>query len=407
MPSAAPMIAASDSGESMTLSGPYLSKSLSVARNTPPRLPTSSPMTTTRSSRAISLSRVVAMAWAIVWTLILFLPPGRAPSPQELPALAHEARGDLGVDVVEHPLDRRGARRLGPRDRVLELGAELGARLLLGRVVPQVAALEEAAVARQRVAATPRLYLLARTVAGVVVGRGVAAVAVDDELDERRTDALAGALDGVAGHEVRGQHVHAVDEVPGHAVRLRLHGDVVGAGLLLEVDADGVAVVLAGEDDGRPLGPGEVHAGVPVALRRRAVAERAQHDLGAAGELHGQRGAHGGRHVRGDRRGDGEDVQLARAGVVRHLPGLRGVGPGPHHLPDELDQGHAERGEERDVAVVGVEPVVAATQSVRHAHLGGLVARAGRDEARLALTLKAAHPFVDEPPQEHVEVEAA
>src|SRR5690554_5806323 len=389
MPSAAPMIAASDSGESMTLSGPYLSKSLSVARNTPPRLPTSSPMTTTRSSRAISLSRVVAMAWAIVWTLILFLPPGRAPSPQELPALAHEARGDLGVDVVEHPLDRRGARRLGPRDRVLELGAELGARLLLGRVIPQVAALEEAAVARQRVAATPRLHLLARSVAGVVVGRGVAAVAVDDELDERRAHALAGALHGLAGHEVGRQHVHAVDQVAGHAVGVSLDGDAVGPRLLLEVDADGVAVVLAGEDDRRPLRAGEVHAGVPVALARGAVAEAAQHDLGAARELHGQRRAHGRWHVRGDGRGDGEDVQLAGARVEGHLTGLGRVGPRAEHLADELDKRHAEGEHQRHVAVVRVEPVVPAAQRVRQADLGGLVSGAGRHEARPALTLEA------------------
>src|SRR5690606_23360991 len=266
MPSAAPMIAASDSGESMTLSGPYLSKSLSVARNTPPRLPTSSPMTTTRSSRAISLSRVVAMAWAIVCRLMVSWPPDRARSPLELPALLREALRHLGVDVLEHPLDRRGAGGLGLGDRGVQLRLGFRARLLLVGVVPQPATLEEAAEARQRVAPPPRLDLLARPVARVVVGGRVPAVAVDEQLHERRADALAGALHGLASHVVRGEHVHAVDQVPRHAVGVRLDGDVVGAGLLLEVDADGVAVVLAGEDDGRPLRAGQVHAGVPVAL---------------------------------------------------------------------------------------------------------------------------------------------
>src|SRR5690606_19449743 len=357
MPSAAPMIAASDSGESITLSGPYFSNSLSVARNTPPRLPTSSPMTTTRSSRAISLSSVAAMACAIVCRLMVWRPPG--PSRLELPALLGQALGHLGVDVLEPPLDRRRAGGLGLVHRRLDARLDLGAGALLLALVPQAPALEEAAEARQRVAPLPRLDLLARPVAGVVVGRGVAAVAVDDELDERRTHALAGALDGLAGHVVRGQHVHAVHEVAGHAVGVGLHGDVVGARLLLQVDADGVAVVLAGEDDGSALRAGQVQAGVPVALAGGAVAEAAQHDLRPARELHRQRRAYGGRDVRADRRRDREDVELAGARMVRHLPRLRRVGARPHHLGHELDERHAEREHQRDVAVVRVEPVVA------------------------------------------------
>src|SRR5690606_18568506 len=213
MPSAAPMIAASDSGESITLSGPYLSNSFSVARNTPPRLPTSSPMTTTRSSRAISLSRVVAMAWAIVCRLMVSWPPDRARSPLALPALLREALRHLGGDGREHPPGRRGAGGLGLGARGVQLRRGFRARLLLVGAGPQPAPLEEAAEARQRVAPPPRLDLLARPVARGVVGGRVPAVAVDEQLHERRADALAGALHDLASHVVRGQHGH-----PGHQV---------------------------------------------------------------------------------------------------------------------------------------------------------------------------------------------
>src|SRR5690606_16349475 len=116
MPSAAPMIAASESGESMTLSGPYFSKSLSVARNTPPRLPTSSPMTSTLSSRAISLSSVAATACAIVCRLMGGSPPRTEPSCVQLLALLGQALRHLGVDVLEHPLEGRRTSGLGLSD---------------------------------------------------------------------------------------------------------------------------------------------------------------------------------------------------------------------------------------------------------------------------------------------------
>src|SRR5690606_33025823 len=105
----------------------------------------------------------------------------------------------------------------------------------------------------------------------VAVVRGVTTVAVDEELDEGGAEAVPGSLDGVAGDVVGREHVHAVDVVAGHAVGVGLHGDVLGAGLVTEVDADRVAVVLAGEDDRGALCAGEVDAGVPVALAGGAI----------------------------------------------------------------------------------------------------------------------------------------
>src|SRR5690606_23585217 len=57
MPIAVPTIPHSDSGVSKQRSGPNSSCRPAVARNTPPRLPTSSPNTHTRSSLRISVRR--------------------------------------------------------------------------------------------------------------------------------------------------------------------------------------------------------------------------------------------------------------------------------------------------------------------------------------------------------------
>src|SRR3984893_4479273 len=63
IPMAAPMIPASASGVSITRSGPNSSIKPSVARKTPPNLPTSSPSTTTRGSRRISMRSASFTAW--------------------------------------------------------------------------------------------------------------------------------------------------------------------------------------------------------------------------------------------------------------------------------------------------------------------------------------------------------
>ena len=60
-PEAAPTMAISEIGVSMTRSGPKRSISPALVLNAPPYAPTSSPIRKTRSSRAISS----AMAWLI------------------------------------------------------------------------------------------------------------------------------------------------------------------------------------------------------------------------------------------------------------------------------------------------------------------------------------------------------
>src|SRR5680860_1108244 len=200
---------------------------------------------------------------------------------EQLFALLGKVLGHLGVDLLEHPFNRYRSGRLGLPDRSGQLLVDLVPGCLFFVVRPQLTAYQEATETLDAVTAAPRLHFLARAVTGVVVGRRVPAVAVDDELDERRPHALARALHHLAGDVVRRQHVHPIDEVAGHAVGVRLHGDVVRPGLALEVDADGVTVVLAGEHNGRALSAGQVDASVPVTLAGSAVTEADQRDLRA------------------------------------------------------------------------------------------------------------------------------
>src|SRR5258708_22710534 len=92
-PIAAPAITPSDSGVSMTRFAPCLAKRPSVARNTPPLRPTSSPNTTTRWSRAISSARAWFTASTTVSSATAIL--------REALELPPQTRRSAGVDLAE------------------------------------------------------------------------------------------------------------------------------------------------------------------------------------------------------------------------------------------------------------------------------------------------------------------
>src|SRR5689334_163170 len=179
-PIAAPTIACSLIGVSLTRSGPNSSNRPSVSLKTPPAEPTSSPISTTVSSRRISW----AMPWATAWRYVVSAMTGRSVPP------GRAAVGpDLRLDDVRRrlrPLSRLGLgrgdlRRGGFVDRV-----QLGGR--------DAGGLEPRAVRRDRVACLPRGHLVVRPVlAGI--GAGVPAVAVRHGLDERRPVAASRPLD--------------------------------------------------------------------------------------------------------------------------------------------------------------------------------------------------------------------
>src|SRR5437588_2914168 len=159
MPMAAPMMPASASGVSMTRSAPNSSISPSVARKTPPNLPTSSPSTTTRGSRRISIFSASLTAWMMFHTGIsrTSVRVLVARQRRQVGALALELGRQLREHVVEHALDGRQPDLLGVGQRGGELIGQLlpVARLELARV--DAAPLEVRSPALDRIAQLPLL----------------------------------------------------------------------------------------------------------------------------------------------------------------------------------------------------------------------------------------------------------
>src|ERR671925_1578126 len=190
-----PMIPDSASGVSITRCSPKSFSSPSVIRNTPPRVPTSSPSSTTRSSASMASRSAVLSALAIVICAISGSSRLRGDLRLDLlqpPPLRPQGGGRVGVHVV----DQVGQRRVG---QVLHGGADLGgdpvglgldvAFQLLG---PQPGLLQEGAVAADRLARLPHVELVDGAVAGGVVGGGVGAEPVGERLDQGGAAALAG-----------------------------------------------------------------------------------------------------------------------------------------------------------------------------------------------------------------------
>ena len=77
--------------------------------------------------------------------------------------------------------------------------SDVGRRLALGVGVPQPAALEVRAQARQRIALAPLVDLVGRLVAARIVGGRVRADAIRQRLDQRRAHAAAGRARSPSG----------------------------------------------------------------------------------------------------------------------------------------------------------------------------------------------------------------
>src|SRR5512135_3008504 len=152
-----PMMESSASGESITRSGPYLSSSPTVARNTPPRAPTSSPTIKTWSSRPSSSS----MAW-------------RMPSIKVISATAHL----LGINRVGAFFDGRVGGRFGVLDSLIDQDFGFGFHifLILGR--QQAGLLEGGASHNQWIVLFVLFDLLAGAVGAVIIVGGMGGDAV-------------------------------------------------------------------------------------------------------------------------------------------------------------------------------------------------------------------------------------
>src|SRR5579884_3864607 len=253
LPIATPTMQDSARGVSSTLASPYLAWRPSVARNTPPLRPTSSPSTQTRGSRSISSWRA-----------------SRMPSIRVLTATVSSPHG---VDVTFEVGRVRGRRRLGRLHRRLHLGQALPPEsllVLLGeeRLLPQVGA-----EAIDGVGAQHLLQLLRGPVAPLIVVRGVGGEAPAASPDQGGTLAGACPPHRLAHGLVDGQGIAAVDVDAGHAVapgslRHRYHRHLQPAR-----DRDGVAVVLHQADEGQTVDAGEVQGLVPVPAGGAALAQ--------------------------------------------------------------------------------------------------------------------------------------
>src|SRR5215831_13535564 len=98
IPTQAPLIKSSDSGVSITRSGPKRSSRETVARNTPPFTPTSSPSTITSGSSCIARASARLTASTSVDSGIV--------ASLQLVTLGRVDLGKFGIEVIEHRLRR-------------------------------------------------------------------------------------------------------------------------------------------------------------------------------------------------------------------------------------------------------------------------------------------------------------
>jgi hypothetical protein len=155
----------------------------------------------------------------------------------------------LGVDVVPH---RLAGHRLHGDAALAQLGGELVGLLVdAGEegLVRHALVGQQRLEAQDRVAELPLLDLGRDAVLRRVVGGRVRTHAVGVGLDEQGAVAVAGLVQAVLRHGIRGEDVVAVDA---HAGEAEAAGALEerDAGLLLDGLGDGPLVVLAEEDHG-------------------------------------------------------------------------------------------------------------------------------------------------------------
>ncbi len=165
-----------------------------MARNTPPRAPTSSPRTTTRSSASISSQSV---SW-IVWMMFFSVEPAAAavaavsaPHPSRPPPSS-----GCSANTWRNALSGSGSAAFHAASTSASIAALSSARVVSEPVVVDEALfLEVVGEQLDRVVGLRLLDLLAAAVRPVVVIRGVREEPVGLELDQRRPAALPGLLD--------------------------------------------------------------------------------------------------------------------------------------------------------------------------------------------------------------------
>ena len=140
-------------------------------------------------------------------------------------------------------------------------------------------AFEPFAKCRDRTAGRPQIHFRLRAIGAdhriaLVVSNGPVGL----RFDKRGTLAGPGAIDRIPHHVPDCDDVVSVDRYPGKAIGGGLAGDIGVERRHAERGGRGVEIVLADENDGRPLHRGEIHALMETAMIDRAVTEECHGD---------------------------------------------------------------------------------------------------------------------------------
>src|SRR5512140_323055 len=375
-PAAAPTNPASEIGVSITRCSPYLAINPSVTLNAPPYAPMSSPMQKTSLSRSISSKSASRIASRYVISAIERPPSGsalvlldRGANARAIPQWLDHRR--VGVHADQRVRRLRSRRLLREIRRRIDFGAHArvdGVELFL----LHLQLLEkDAHVPVDRIVLLLPLVDLARRNVRLVVVLRVPLATVRHELDQRDTLATPRAIDRLASHIVRREHIVAVGANAGNAVRHRLVLELLDGALLRVRRRVGIAVVLDDHDEWASLHGGEVDPLVERAGGRRPVTHVHESHALLAAHLEGERHARHHRHHVAEMRDLADeaahrvsevDVQLATTRgrvALRHvltddLERLRALHEHRAEIPNERAQNVAGRAVERERAAHGV-----------------------------------------------------
>src|SRR5690606_5433129 len=184
MPTPRPAISPSARGGPSTRSAPKRRCRPSVARNTPPLTPTSSPNTTTFGSAPRAWARARLMASTRVTSAMVARSRCGGALFGQFPALPGEGGGQGFVQVVEHG---GGGRRRGGEvggHLLLHLPGAVGQAFGLLGFIPGAEPRQIAAQAQHRLPLAVVLHFVPGAIAGGIIGGGVVGEAIGEGLDE-------------------------------------------------------------------------------------------------------------------------------------------------------------------------------------------------------------------------------
>src|SRR6185369_3768542 len=310
MPMAAPTIADSDRGVSITRSAPKRSWRPSVTRNTPPSRPTSSPRMTIRLSRSISWRRARLMACTMLSCAISeFL---------QLPGLT---RAEHCTGMFEHLRRDRREDGFHGQHRVVDGHGRALLHLFPVCLIPELLLCHIPLKAHDRVPGAPGRHFIRRAVATGIIGRGMISHPVGETFDEGRSSSVAGLVERRSSGPVDGEHVVAVYLYPVEAVGNGLLSQGGRSALRFQRDGNRPLIVLTDEDHRQPEHSCHVETLVEVPLGSGAIAEISNRD----GRVSLVAGGHGSPHGMGNvgpyRDADWEDVEVFRSPLAALVAG--------------------------------------------------------------------------------------